>query len=62
MVTGIRETAANCPFTIDYEKVLEIQQQPWTIRTLGIEPQGDTSFTKIDFEQALKKVSRRVKK
>lgn len=59
METEIRETAANSPFTIDYEKALKTQQQSWTIKTLGIELQEETPFCKNDFEHDLKKVSRK---
>ncbi len=51
MATEIKETAANSPVVIDYQKVFDLQQQPWTIKSLGVELQKEDPVTKNDSEQ-----------
>lgn len=58
----IQETATTNPNVIDYSRALKIQQKEWTIESLGIELEEGPPFTRVDFEEALKKVSRKVKK
>lgn len=58
----IQETATTNPNAIDYSKALRTQQKEWTIESLGIELEEEPPFTRADFEKALKKVSRKVKK
>jgi len=58
----IQETATTNPNAIDCGRMLRTQQKEWTIENLGIELGEEPPFTRIDFEKALKKVSRKAKK
>ena len=62
MRVRIQETATVSLATTNYKKALTPIQTEWTARNLGIELEEKLEFTKKDFERALKKVSRKIKK
>lgn len=61
MLPQIAQSDGNCETAIDSDKVLAARQGIWTLETLGIKLE-EKSFTKEDFEEALKRTSRKVKK
>lgn len=61
MLPQIAQSSGNSGIVLDDDKILAGRQGEWTLKTLGIELE-ETLFTKQDFEKALKKVSRRIKK
>jgi len=58
------EMDGNSPVVINFSEDLLTQKGGWTAEELGLEldEEKQITFTKQDFEKALKKVSRKVKK
>ena len=55
MVIQVKQTAANSIFEIDYRKALNVQQQPWTLKSLGKElpDEKEGSILPSDSEERL---------
>lgn len=60
MATKLQETSGNMLVDRRFIDKLGVNQGTWTMESLGLEAEGD--ITKEKFEQALKKVSRKIKK
>jgi hypothetical protein len=61
MTTKLQETSGNMPVDGHFINKLGVNQGTWTIESLGLEIEHDKVFTKEKFEEALKKVSHKIK-
>jgi hypothetical protein len=62
MINKNTVSAGNSKIFVDYDELPVPPQNIPTLKSLGKELEKGTDFTKKDFEQALEKVSRKVKK